>query len=135
VDAGRRGRRAVRLAIVCATSMACLRGTLPAVDASQRESEHVITAEQFGRVVTISLRDIFAIRPPVDVEGWQVDFATDILELLNSPETRRSPGPNGWRFRAVGAGETDVALTERPSRDSSAPPAPRKFVVTIRVTR
>jgi hypothetical protein len=56
---------------------------------------------QFRRAVTIPLRDLFAISKPLAVDDWQIDIATDILELLNSPEIRRSPGPDGWRFRAI----------------------------------
>jgi hypothetical protein len=95
----------------------------------------VITVRDFGRVVTVPLGQTFVVRRPLDVEAWQVDFAADVLELLNSPETRQAPGPEGWRFRAIGAGETDLALTERPARGGGGPAAPRRFVVTIRVTR
>lgn len=108
---------------------------LKAPRTSQTESETIITAEQAGRVVTIPMGRSFAIRRPLNVKEWQVDFAADILELLNPPESRRSPGPDGWHFRTIGAGETDIAMTERPERTGGAPPAPRRFVVTIRVTR
>ena len=131
-----RFRLVAQLFGVCAMSLACTQGLIRAAPPSdQGGTEMVITAEQFGRVVTISIGQTFVIRRPLDVEEWQVDFATDILEVLNSADRRQSPGPEGWRFRAIGIGETDLALTERPPRNGGAPPPPRRFVVTIRVTR
>ena len=64
-----------------------------------------------------------------DVKDWQVDFATDILDLLN-PLTRGNHPPDGWHC-AIG-GRDDVALTEQPPRAVGA--ARTAFVVTIRVT-
>jgi hypothetical protein len=122
-------RRAAQFAAICAVSMACTpRPMMAQPGPGQPGSESVITAQELGRVVTISLGQTFVIRRPLDVEEWEVDFATDILTLLNPPEdppeARRSPGPEGWRFRAVGVGETDVALTEaacaRPRRSARA---------------
>jgi len=125
-----------RLALLCAVSLACtVSFTTAKPGPNQNDGDRVITAEQFGRVVAISLDQRFVIPRPLDVDDWQVDFAAEILELLNPPERRRSPGPNGWRFHAIRIGETDVALTERPPRGSGGPPAPRRFVVTIRVTQ
>ena len=120
-------------------SLACApHPIMPAPDvpgAGQSGSDTVITADQAGRTVTIPLGKTFVIRRPFDVEEWQVDFAAEIIELLSPPESRQAPGRDGWRFRTVGAGETDVALTERPAPGGGAPPAPRRFVFTIRVTK
>jgi hypothetical protein len=97
-------------------------------------AERVISRADFGGTVTVRRGDTLAVPPPIDTPEWQVDFATDVLDLLNPPDKRRSPGPEGWRFRAISVGETDIALTEIPRPSGGAAPAPRRFVVTIRVT-
>jgi hypothetical protein len=102
--------------------------------ATALSAERVISRADFGGTVIVRRGDTLAVPPPIDTPEWQVDFAADILDLLNPPDKRRSPGPEGWRFRAIGVGETDIALTEIPRRGGGAAPAPRRFVVTIRVT-
>jgi hypothetical protein len=102
---------------------------------SGQDAELVLTARAFGQLTNIPVGRTVRIPRPLDVERWQVDFAGEILQLLNPPDKRQTPGPDGWRFRARAAGETDVALTERPPSSVKDGPPPRRFVLTVRVSK
>jgi hypothetical protein len=93
-------------------------------------SEIVITPAQFGTTLNVTVGDVIVIPRPVPVDEWQVDFGSPPLELLN-PETRSHPGPDGWRFRAVAPGETEIGLV--PITTGDAPPP--RFAVGIRVSQ
>lgn len=89
-----------------------------------------------GQTVELRVGQTLAVRRPADVPDWQVDFADDVLKALQTAEQTRSPGPDGWRFEAVKAGETDVVFTGKrradPSRPSGPPNMP-SFRLTVRV--
>src|SRR5206468_3216480 len=57
----------------------------------------------------------------------------EILQPLTAPDRMRSPGAEGWRFKAIAAGETDLAFTAKPPVDPGTVAAPPRFTVTIRV--
>ena len=118
------------------TAMSCAPPAAPmTTQATGMSAERVISRSDFGSTVRVRLGDVLIVPPPIDAAEWQVDYAADILNLLTSSDRRRSPGAEGWRFRGIGVGETDLALTEIPRRSDGTAPAPRRFVVTIDVTR
>jgi hypothetical protein len=94
-------------------------------------SEIVVTREQFGTTVNVEVEDTISIPRPSDFENWQIDYASPPLELLTPPEKRSTPGPNGWRFRAIATGESDIGLSPITTGDAQPP----RFVITIRITR
>jgi len=109
--------------------------SIPMSPSSSAANDVVITRSQFGQVVTVKKGQTLSIVRPADFSEWQVDYASDVLQSLTPPDQMRSPGSDGWRFTAIAAGETDFALTAVMPVDSAttAPPAPPRFVVTIRV--
>jgi predicted secreted protein len=53
---------------------------------------------------------IFQIESPSQNETWQVDYDPVLFEPLTPPEEIQSPGPAGWRFKAVVPGEGQIVL-------------------------
>jgi len=92
-------------------------------------NEVVVGTDQFGTTIRVDVGTVISIPRPNAIETWQVDFGSPPLELLNGPDSRTTPGPGGWRFRASAVGETDIRLTPVTSGDANPP----RFVVTIRV--
>jgi hypothetical protein len=116
------------LAGVCVA--ACSTAMLPTASASDD-----VVISSFGHVVTVSVGQTLRIVRPGDTPDWQVDYAADKLQALQSSEQLRSPGPDGWRFKAIAAGESDIMLTPIVKADPGhpAPPAPPPhFIATIR---
>lgn len=92
---------------------------------------------QRGKLVTVLVGDIFSITVPQGSSRWKVDYAGSVVEPLTPVENMEEPGPQGWFFRAIATGQTDIRLTSyAPPCDSSVPcpPAPPiGFVFTLEV--
>lgn len=100
---------------------------------TQREPDVVVDVSRSDQIAVLHRDQILGVPRPLDVEEWNVDYAANVLSLVSPPDVRR-PGPDGWRFRGTAVGETDLALTEVPPRNvTGPPPAPRHFLVTVRV--
>lgn len=115
--------------VVMAVSVAACTEGLQAPSTGPGPAERVVTASQTGQEIEIPKGDTFVLRPPFEGSGWQLDFAAEVLQLLTPPDRVSTPGPEGWRFRALGAGTTDLTMTA--SSDAGA--APRRFSLSIRV--
>jgi hypothetical protein len=85
------------------------------------------------QVITAKIGQVLLIVPPDAARRWQIDYASDILEVLTPPDQIERPG-KAWRFRSSRAGETDVRVTAIADPGNPAPPAPMQFVITVRVT-
>lgn len=92
---------------------------------------------QRGKLVTVFVGDIFAISVPQGSPKWKVDYAGSVVEPLTPVENMEEPGSQGWFFRAIATGQTDIRLTSHtPPCESSVPcpPAPPiVFVFTLEV--
>jgi predicted secreted protein len=122
------------------TSLVALFGLVPVAGKSRPLSpttriadDVVIRRSQFGQVVSVKKGQTLSIVPPADFSEWQVDYAKEILQPLTPSDRMRSPGRDGWRFKAIAPGETDVALTAVMPADRHGSAAPPRFTVTIRV--
>lgn len=62
-------------------------------------------------VVEIQKGQIFQIKKPGLASEWQVDFDPDLFERLTPLEMMRSPGKDGWVFRAVSQGQGRLSFT------------------------
>jgi len=113
--------------LVGMVSLACT--SIPLSPTGTQADDVVIARSQFGETVTVKTGQTLSIPRPADFPEWQVDYANNVLEALTAPDKMRSPGPDGWRFKAIAAGETDLAFTVVMV---GGPPPPR-FVVTVRV--
>jgi hypothetical protein len=119
------------VSLVCLGLFAC---DSVAVDPTHAQRGSDIVVQPSQQSATMSIGQTISIPRPFDAEEWRVDYSADVLELLNAAEARR-PGPAGWRFRGIAKGETDVAVTEVVTVSAGgAPPAPRHFVIAVRVT-
>jgi hypothetical protein len=101
-------------------------------------AEHRIAvgSEQYGQVVLAQVGDILAVKPAPPGPGWAVEFDRGILAALGSEESRRNPGPEGWLFRCVGVGTSELALTAPASpcpAGAVCPPAQFEFRTRIAV--
>lgn len=93
-------------------------------------------AFQRGQVIPLSAGDVFAISLPPGSSIWKVEYAAEVVEPLTPAEKMTEPGPQGWLFRAVAAGQTEIRLTA-PAPACAKPPcppaAPMTFVFTVDV--
>ncbi len=92
---------------------------------------------QRGSTVALSVGDVFAVALPKGSSIWKVDYAGSVVEPLTLPENMEEPGSQGWLFRAVAAGQTDIRLTASTAPctgpDPCPPAPPITFVFTVDV--
>jgi hypothetical protein len=90
-----------------------------------------------GQQITIALGDVFVVSLPDEKFNWQINFADTIIQALTPPEAMNNPGSEGWLFRAIAPGLTDIRVTASaaacPPGTPCPPPAPITFVFTIEV--
>ena len=79
---------------------------------------------QRGEVVSVSVGDVFAVNLPQGSSKWAVDYANSVVEPLTPAGKMNEPGPDGWLFRAVAAGQTDIRLTAPAAKCTEPPPCP-----------
>jgi len=97
--------------------------------ASRAVSERVINAADFGTVVNARRGDVVVVRPPMNADEWQVLFDETILASAVTPDERRHPGADGWRFTVIGTGDADLTFT---AVFHAGGPNPPRFSVTLR---
>lgn len=93
--------------------------------------EVVISPEQFDQVTILKVGQVFCVKPPIDASRWQVSYDAKIVIALLPPDTMEAPGRQGWRFRVLAEGQTDVVFTSVP-KVSSAPPMAARISLTIK---
>lgn len=88
------------------------------------------------RSVEVQNGEIFQVKRPSLASEWHIVFSPDLVELLTSPEKRRSPGRDGWFFRALSQGKSHLVFTSIVSCDSPVPcpmmPARLELAIDIR---
>jgi hypothetical protein len=92
-------------------------------------TERVVLPADFGGVVSVRLGDVLIVRPPMTADEWQVRFDDKFLEYQGTPESRRRPAAEGWKFNAIAAGDTSLTVTPIVRRG----PNPPRFTVTFHV--
>ncbi|MBI3151024.1 MAG: protease inhibitor I42 family protein [Chloroflexi bacterium] len=90
--------------------------------------------EQSGTTVIVSVGDIVAIALPSASPTWQVTFADTIIQSLIPPEHMNQPGEQGWLFRAIAKGDTDVRLTAPAMSCDPGTPCPPAAPITFAFT-
>ena len=115
------------VAVLCLAGN-CAPASVALVRPSRADSERIVAPKDFGGVVNVRRGDVLVVRPPMAATEWQVMFDESHLEFQGDADNLRSPGPDGWRFKVVGAGET--SLTVSPVSRGANPP---RFSVTVHV--
>lgn len=111
-------------------------GSAPAqVDRDTIAADIVLNPDQHQGVVSLPLGKTLSIPRPLEIAEWQVDFDAGLLALLGPPEKRRTPGPAGWRFRALAPGRSTIVLTSIAAPAAGASPAVAQFSFTIDVVK
>jgi hypothetical protein len=93
-----------------------------------------VSGSKWAQGVTVSLHDMLIVPPPAQYAEWRVHVASAaVVRLLTADDRVRHPRADGWRFEAVGRGETTVTCVPLvPSEKSSSAPNEPHF--TLRVT-
>ena len=122
------------VAVALTVSPACHEFS-PLMSSTPASAERVLTSAQFGQEVEFRTADTFVLRPPFEATDWQLDFSSDVLQLLTPADRVSAPGAEGWRFRAVSSGTTDLTVTAlvSPGPGTDGPAAPRRFSFVVRV--
>lgn len=97
----------------------------------------VIEPDQSGRVMTVTIGQMFYVKRPSDFVEWQVDYDSSIL-LLITPKATHITDSTGWLFEAITPGQSTIILTTITSPCQSGtpcPPMPAQFMVTVEVQR
>jgi hypothetical protein len=85
----------------------------------------------------VPLGQTIAVTRPEDYDEWQVDFDAAALSALTPLEKMRAPGLQGWLFRAIKPGITQIMLTSLLPPCSRALPCPhlnpQRFAITLEV--
>lgn len=85
--------------------------------------------------VTVKVGQIINI-PDEPSFAWDVNYRPEVLLALTPPEQISKPGPAGWFFRAIGAGNTEISLESVPPpcpSGNSCPPNNLRLVFQITV--
>jgi hypothetical protein len=92
-----------------------------------------IEQSQSGQIITLHPGQVlFMINPDPTLE-WQIDYATEILESI-LPSNEQKQSRTGWYFRALSAGQTDLAFTSvAKCENPPCPPTAMHFVFSIEV--
>jgi hypothetical protein len=88
----------------------CRAGSSPPVQTASLP-ERVVTVTEFGGVVNVHIRDVIVVRAPMQADEWQVAFDDAVIVAVGTPGDLRHPGREGWRFRAIAAGDTSLVVT------------------------
>ena len=69
---------------------ACQSGNRLSMLAASAGEELVITADQFGQVVAVTVGQRFVVRRPGDFAEWRLDYESSIVETSMSAEEQRT---------------------------------------------
>jgi hypothetical protein len=100
--------------------IAQLPSTAAAASAAPAEAVHadvVLTAGQDQQPTTVRVGQVIKVVEASEAD-WSVSYRPEVLRALTPLERMRKPGPEGWLFRAIIPGATEITL------ESSAPPCP-----------
>ena len=78
---------------------------------------------------------VLRIKPPDIAKEWQLDYNDRLFELLTPQEKLRSPGEEGWLFRAIAQGSGSFLFTSIVSCENiePCPMMPARLSLTVRV--
>ena len=96
----------------------------------------IIAAVGFGQPSVVYVGQIIGLLSPDNSTQWQIDFSETNLLALTPPDQMNQPGPAGWRFKAVQAGDVQIVLTGTApvcSNPPCAPPNPKRFIVKFQI--
>ncbi len=95
----------------------------------------VITPDQFSQLNIVHVGQTISIISPRPTVEWDVVYDPDLFQALTPPEQMKSPGPEGWQFRAVAPGQGQIVLTSIVTCNQSqpCPPMPAQFTLLIEV--
>lgn len=107
------------LNVIALLSMAsCSTATLDQTDV-------VLQPDRSGQTVFVRQSQVIGIPSPAPGMEWQVSFDSTFLESLIPLDRMRVPGVQGWIFRAIAPGETELSLTSIAAPCKEGRPCPR----------
>lgn len=112
--------------------------TMTKVPATSVTTDVVVSPVQFGRTITLSVGQTVSLLPPSTSVDWQITYSATLFNVLTAPEKMRAPGPQGWLFRAIAPGESEITLTSIVSPCPQPTPCgliPMRFVVPVSIQR
>jgi hypothetical protein len=96
----------------------------------------IINPRQPAQVIAVLVGHIVAFTRPLDAAEWQVDYDASLWSPLTPAEKMRKPDAQGWLFRAIAIGQSDLTFTSIAScAQPPCPPMVARFVVTLNVQK
>lgn len=96
----------------------------------------IVSPAQAGQTIVVRVNQYVVVLPMSTEITWQVDYDSSILTALTPIDKMNMPGPNGWLFQAVAAGQTDLVMTSVPAPcppGTPCAPMPARVTITIEV--
>jgi hypothetical protein len=112
------------------------RGAAPGTEGTPQD-EVVIAPTEGQPATSVHVGQTFAVARPESHDEWQVVYNPGALLALTAAEKIRQPGLEGWRFKAIQSGETQILLTSVSppcAKDTPcAAPIREQFVIRLQV--
>jgi hypothetical protein len=70
---------------------------------------------------------------PFRAGQWQVSFSNEALQLITPLDRLPSPGDDGWVWKALAPGETNITFTSVAPPSGAPPCPPNVFRITLTV--
>lgn len=74
--------------------------------------------------IQVRVNDVIQVRLPLKQMEWQVSYTADLLVPVMPPDRMRNPGADGWFFRAIAPGISNIMLTSIPQPCPTQTPCP-----------
>ncbi|MFN8494712.1 MAG: hypothetical protein U0350_44330 [Caldilineaceae bacterium] len=93
----------------------------------------VLTEAQHQIPTTVKVGQVINVRLAAAAQ-WTVNYRREVLAALTVPAQMSQPGPDGWFFRVIAPGRTEITLQSRASpcpSGKSCSPNVMRFVFPI----
>lgn len=104
---------------------------LKAIVSTPGPNEVTISPEEFDRTTILKVGQVFRVKPPLDAARWQVSYDDKVITSLFTADRMAAPGAQGWLFRVVAEGQTEVTFVSVP-RSDAGPPMAARISLTVR---
>lgn len=104
---------------------------LPTTPTSISAGTADVIITQFESATVVRAGQTVGLMPPRAGVRWQVTFSPAAVQLLTPGDRLAEPGDEGWVWKALAPGSTEITLTSVPPPCANPPCAPNVFRMTI----
>ena len=109
----------------------------PLADMPGMPKADVVIVPQQNTMAKALLGQTIALARPEDYDDWQLSYDSGALTVLTPPEKMHAPGLQGWLFRTIKPGATQIVLISKLPACRKGQPCPhlkpQRFVIMLQV--